>query len=574
MFGSFRRHQKLIWFVIIIALIPGLVFVFSTVSSLGDLFTPSRWATMGSQNHFFMEGTDQPVTIGGRPVTKQEFFQAWQETRLGYFIGTGGREWPAEDKATQQRIQMNAISRVFLIQRMRELDVHVSEAAVARMARERLGDYPLANFEKEHLAPQQLTLDDFVRFLRTEAGIQQLVGAAAVSAKLVSPREAEILYRKGHEEIAVEVAPFWATNYLERVTITNEAVARFYTNRMAAYRVPERTVVSYVEFAATNYFAEADKRLGEITNLTSLLDEAYFRLGATNQFKDTNGVPLPEKEAKEKIKQEERRRLAVREAHRKANEFGTELMNQPQPNRAENLDNLATARGWVVKTTEPFNAVTGLEEADFSDEFRERALKLNQTAPIAFNPIVGSNAVYVIALKNKIPSELPPFEKISDKVTVDYKQSQAMEMARKDGASFLAKLTNGLAQGKSFAELAAQEKVQTVSVPPFSASTTTLTNLEPRINLRMLQQVAFDLKPGTASHLMPSAEGGLIAYVRAKLPLDDTKVKTELPQFISRMRVERQNEAFNQWFRKQAEQGKLFVPQPKDTGGGTPGAAN
>jgi hypothetical protein len=143
------------------------------------------------------------------------------------------------------------------------------------MARERLGDYPLANFEKEHLAPQQLTLDDFVRFLRTEAGIQQLVGAAAVSAKLVSPREAEILYRKGHEEIAVEVASFWATNYLERVTITNEAVARFYTNRMAAYRVPERAVVSYVEFAATNFFADADKP-GEITNLTSLLDEAYF----------------------------------------------------------------------------------------------------------------------------------------------------------------------------------------------------------------------------------------------------------------------------------------------------------
>ena len=575
MFGSFRRHQKLIWFVIIVALIPGLVFVFSSISSLGDFFSPRRWGNIGSKNHYFMEGTDQPVTIGGEPVTKQEFFDARQETRLAYFMRTGGREWPAQDSATKKRLDLDAVYRVFLIHRMKDLDIHISDAAVARMARERLGEYPLASFEKEHLSPNGLTVEDFVRFMRTEGGIQQLVGAAAVSAKLVSPREAEILYRKGHDEIAVEVAGFWATNYLDKVTVTNEAVARFYTNRMAAYRIPERTVVSYVEFVATNFFADADKRLSEATNLSAFLDETYLRLGATNQyFKDTNGVPLPEKEAKEKIKQDQRHLLALREAHRNANQFGTELMDQPEPNRVENLDKLAAAKGLTVKTTPPFNTVTGLDEEEFGEEFRERALKLTQSVPIAFNPIVSSNTVFVIALKSKVPSELPPLEKILDKVTADYKQAQAQEMARKDGTNFLAKLTNGLAQGKSFAELAAQERVKPLSVPPFSASTSTLTNLDPHINLRSLQQVAFDLKPGTASPFTPSPDGGFVAYVRAKLPLDEAKVAAELPQFITRMRLERQNEAFNQWFRKQAEQAKLFVPQPKDAAGGTPGAAN
>lgn len=572
MFGSFRRHQKLIWLIIILALIPGLVFVFSSVSDFGEFFSPSRWSGIANKNSFYMEGTDQPVTIGGRPVTKQEFFNAWQETRLGYFMRTGGREWPGEDSATKKRLDLDAVYRVFLIQRIKDLDIHISDAAVARMARERLGDFPLANFEKEHLTPNRLTVDDFQRFMRTEAGIQQLIGAAAVSAKLVNPREAEILYRKENEQASVEVAVFWPSNYLDKVTVTNGAVARYYTNNMARYRLPERTVVSYVEFSPTNYFAEADKRLGEITNLTALIDEAYVRLGTTNHFKDTNGVPLPEKEAKAKIKEEERHRLGLREAHRKANEFGTELMNQPQPERAENLDKLAAAKGLTAKTTEPFDAVNGLEEADFPDEFRERALKLNNAAPIAFNPIISSNAVYVIALKTKIPSELQPLEKILDKATADYKLSQAQEMARKDGTAFLIKLTNGLAQGKSFADLAAQEKVTTVAVPPFAPNTTSLTNLDTRINLRTLQQIAFDLKPGTASQFLPNP--GLIVYLRAKLPLDEAKVKAELPEFINRLRVYRQNEAFNQWFRKQAEQAKLFVPQPKDAAGGTPGAAN
>jgi len=56
-------------------------------------------------------------------------------------------------------------------------------------------------------------------------------------------------------------------------------------------------------------------------------------------------------------------------------------------------------------------------------------------------------AVYIIALKNKV-SELPPLEKIQDKVTADYKKAQALDSARKAGASFLGTLTNGLAQKK------------------------------------------------------------------------------------------------------------------------------
>ena len=572
MFGSFRRHQKLIWFIVILALIPGLVFVFSSVSDLTDFLSPSKWANMGNRNHYVLEGADQPVTIGGQPVTRQEFFDAWQETKLSHFMRSGGREWPAEDTATRRRLEIDAIYRVFLIKRMKELDVHISDAAVAKAARDRLGDFPLANFEREHLTPNRLTVGDFERFMRTEAGIQQLIGAAAVSAKLVNPREAENLFRKEHEEVSAEVALFWASNYLSQVAVTNEALARYYTNNMARYNVPERTVVNYVEFNASNYLADADKRLSEITNLNARIDEDYLKRG-TNYFKGTNGVVLPEKEAKEQIKEEARHGLALREALRKANEFGTELMNQPQPDRADNLGKLAAAKGLPVQTSTPFDAIGGLEDAHFPDEFRERGLKLTRMAPIAYNPIISSNAVYVIALKDKIPRELPPLEKILDKVTSDYKHAQAQDMARKQGMAFLPKLTNGLAEGKSFSDLVAQEKVEAIAAPPFTPSTTTLTNLDPRINLRTLQQVAFDLKPGTASQFIPNAEGGMIIYSRTKQPVSEAKLKSELPDFINRLRMYRQNEAFNQWFRKQAEQAKLVIPQPKEAAGGTPGAA-
>jgi hypothetical protein len=202
-----------------------------------------------------------------------------------------------------------------------------------------------------------------------------------------------------------------------------------------------------------------------------------------------------------------------------------------------------------------------LEDTEFPPEFRQQALKLTKDEPLAIKPIVGDQAVYIISLKEKIPSELPPLEKIQEKVTADYKNSQAQDAARKAGAAFHLTLTNGLAQSKAFNDICAEVKVQTVSLPPFSSSTESLTNIDERINYRQVQRLAEDLQPNKASAFTPMPpHGGLILYLRARLPVDEAKVKTELPGFTGRLRAYRQNEAFQQWFRKQAEQARLIMP--------------
>src|SRR5205814_9895641 len=98
-----------------------------------------------------------------------------------------------------------------------------------------------------------------------------------------------------------------------------------------------------------------------------------------------------------------------------------------------------------VKVTPPFDRVSGLDDTNFPSEFREKALKLTKESPNVFTPIAGDEAVYLISFKNRIPSEMPPFEKLQEKVTSDYKNFQASEMARTNGYSFAASVTNGLA---------------------------------------------------------------------------------------------------------------------------------
>ena len=57
---------------------------------------------------------------------------------------------------------------------------------------------------------------------------------------------------------------------------------------------------------------------------------------------------------------------------------------------------------------------------------------------------------------------------------------------------------------------------------------------------------------GKASPFIPLREGGLLVYVAAKLPLDETRMKKDMPKFAEDVRRARQNEAFNMWVNQEA----------------------
>jgi len=541
MFGTIRKHQQWLWIVIITI----------TIISFVIFYTDKPGA-------FRRDRLDKPIfgSIGGRPITQQEYRDAHREAELQLFIRSGGREWPGKDE--DAALEQSAVSRVFLKQKLKELDIHIDDEAVGRLVRQRLGGISLPDFERI-LAPHGATLQDFERLMRADAGIQQLVNTVGITANLLNPKEAEIIYRKENEQALAEVALFSASNHIEKITVTPGDIGRFFTNRMALYRVPERTRIAYVEFPATNYFAEADKYIAGITNFDAQVEDYYYQKG-TNTFKGTNDTVLPMAEAKQQIKNEERKRVALMEARRKASQFGNALTDQPQPDSLATFEKFAAAQGSQARVTEPFDP-RSQSETNFPTEFRQTASTLTTNAAVHFSPIVGEDAVYVIALHSRLPSEMPSFDKVQEKVTADYRQQQALELARKGATNFYNVVTNALAQKKSFGDAAREQNVTPITLPPFSRSTSSLTNLPARLNLQTLQQFAFDMKPGEVSRILPSAEGATIIHLRELKPADETRLRAEMPDFVNRIRVYRQNEAFQQWFRKQVEQARVMPPQ-------------
>jgi hypothetical protein len=530
-------------------------------------------------------------SINGQPIPQAEYFDAWKEIRIASYLHTG--KWPSKDESSNQRMESEVLSRVFILQKAREMDIKASDRAVGLLQQEQLHDYSYATFEKEHLLPNGVTAADYERYTRNEAAIRQLIAAASATARLVTAAEAEGEWKKANQETLGQVACFWSSNYLSKVVITNGAIGTFYTNRQnVLYRLMDRITLAYVDFSVSNYLADADTRMGKVTNLNEHISDIYFR-GArgTNGWTDTNGVTLSEAAAKEKIREQMRQNEALFAARRAANDFGNELMSQADPNKTETLEKLAAAKGLVMKYTKPFDSRTnGLEEFDMDpvltarasddtppesvrDVIRRKAFALPDDRPVQFVPVAGSHGVYVFAKKGKIPSELQPLEQIQDKVTADYKSFMAVTLARNAAYEFQTSLTNGLAMKKSFNELAAAAKIPVIDLPPFSPMTRGLTNLDSRINLRQIQGYGETLEPGQASSYIPAqpgTEGGYILYVKERPPVDPAKLKAELPEFMNQLRAYRQNEAFQQWFRKQADQAKLSVPK-RETSVGTQG---
>ena len=98
--------------------------------------------------------------------------------------------------------------------------------------------------------------------------------------------------------------------------------------------------------------------------------------------------------------------------------------------------------------------------------------------------------------------------------------------------------------------------------------------MEDLVPLNQLKQIAFSTAPGKVSNFYSTTEGGLIVFVKAKLPVDQAKMQADLPSFVSSVRRARQQEAFDEWFRREADKGLRDTPvarppPPPNIGAGT-----
>src|SRR3954469_1284118 len=240
MIGTIRKHQQWLWAIIITVTIASFV-----------IWTGNRGthdAGMGNVNL---------GSVAGEKVTKEDYMNAKREALLQILFSTGA---PFKDQTAraQMELEQRVYVRLLMIKKEEEFGVNITSEKAGQFATRMIQQFGRGNqvspedFRKYVLEPQGLTFEDMDRFVRHELGMQELMSTVGLTGALVTPKEAEELYRREHQEISAEAIFFTPSNYLSEVTVIPETLGQFYTNQIANYRLPERVQVAYVRFPYTN----------------------------------------------------------------------------------------------------------------------------------------------------------------------------------------------------------------------------------------------------------------------------------------------------------------------------------
>jgi hypothetical protein len=536
MFGTIRRHQSWLWPVLAVLVIVSFLAYFNPATRSGG--------GSGGGLLSFLKGKPSIYgSINGQPITDEQFQDARRDVLFPLVLM--GRQLP-DQNSPEMKYQI--YRELFLTAKQEQLGIHPTAEAAANLAQNLLrGTISYDDFVDKRLKPAGLTADDFDRFLRHQVGKEQLQTLASVSGDFVTPGEAETLYRSEHRALATKFVWFPASNFLHAVTIMPGAVAEYYTNELATYRVPDQVQVNYVRYDASNYFAATKAGM---TNLDHEVEDLYARHG-TNLFPQAKTA----EEAKAMAKQELIRAGALKAARREAFELANEL--DTRGNHADDLEKLAKEKGLTVRTTAPFDEETGPAELgltnDLAADFARAAFHLTEDAP--FNhEFATEDAAYVMGLKKMIPSVIPPLPEIEAKVTTDYRQARAYELAAQAATNFTTtvagelNVNNGVTLPKTFTDICTETGNKAETLPPFSLSTTNLPpDLEDIMDLPTLKRAGFSTAVGSASAPVNVRGGSFVLFVDKMLPVDETLVKDGVAQYLAMLRDRRQNDSFNLW---------------------------
>ena len=545
MIGTIRKHSKWLWVVIITATIISFIYWGAKPTGPGG----------GGGN------TGNFGTINGKKITSVAYVGAVNEFRLFYLFHYG--VFPdKKSNVTDADIEREAYIRLLLDQKADELGIHVGVDAVAAYAGQMIRSLgrngqtvTLEEFTKQVLTPNNLSVADFENFVRHDLCIQQLVQALGLSGAFVTPQEAANVYKREHQEISAQIVYFPATNYFSSVKVTPEAIGQFYTNYLAAYRLPDRLQVSYVAFSISNYL-ELSKAEWAKTNFSEQIDAVYRQYGA-QAFPEAK---TPE-EAKAKIRESMIHQRALAAAKVEVNEFAGEVFKR-EPASAANLDAVAKEKGLKVRVTAPFSQADGPHEFSAPEGFVKAAFGLTPDAPFA-NPIGDADNIYVFALAKQLPSEIPPLAEIRDRVTMNYQFQEARQIAQRAGTNFAITAKIKMATGSTFASTCVAAGLSPQVLPPFSLSTREMPELGGNAELNQVKQAAFTTSVGQASAFEPNNVGGFVLFVQSQLPVDQSVMNAELPQFTDSLRRSRESEAFNEWLQIEANRALTDTPMAR-----------
>ena len=254
MFEFIRTHKK--WMQVLLALLIIPSFVLVGVSSYSD----------GGA------GAAEVATVGGRPITQQEWEEAQRQQMDSYRARIGDKFDPKmfETPEAKQAILENLISERALDTELTKGNLTVSDEVLFKQIGD-MGAFKKADgsFDMEQyktlLAAQGMAPVTFEQRMRRDLALQQL--NTAISSTAFAPRAvAQRLTEIADQEREVQELLFPAADFLAQVKVTDEMVKSFYDKNATLFQVPEQLKIEYVVFDAAVVESQVTVTDAEVTD--------------------------------------------------------------------------------------------------------------------------------------------------------------------------------------------------------------------------------------------------------------------------------------------------------------------
>lgn len=365
----------------------------------------------------------------------------------------------------------------------------------------------------------------------------------------------------------IPVAPFLAD-----AQVTDEEIEAYYDEHLREFRKETNDVAEADEAAdaeavaaaetddVADVAAEADTEpapgpeaepAADDEAVTDLAEDAVAPAAeaATSVFDETNDLLSSESDYKplEDVKDEIaallRRRAALEHATEKAMNFVVALT----PDRdgvAPAFEDAAGQFDLEVLQAGPFSAAEEIEGVDAGPAFNRAAFELTAGSEEYFsNPVPGSNAVYVLALEERIAERVPTFDEVEDEVLPVARRQALSDALTRKAQQVRDAADEALQSGRSFAGAVAAFGLTPEETKEFSSAS----GLQDDAYGDILLRGVLTRNRGELTELLPAEDAILLAHVRDRIHSDPATYDSLKLQLIATIRRQYGRISFDGW---------------------------
>ena len=351
--------------------------------------------------------------------------------------------------------------------------------------------------------------------------VRKLLGGAG----FVNPDLIALQRQSMDTEWTIDVANVSLDDFKPAINPSRADLEKFYNDNTSRFQIAERIKLLQVQFPAEAYMASIASPADDMVNAIFERNKAYYSNGA----KDAEGKPVEpvlDEAMRARVVRDIVLSQAVQAASQKADEYtvalwrdGNSMFDQTR------VFELAKTMGAQTTPVEPYAKGNPPRSQDADAEQFDNLWSLATSERYFSDVIPGMNGASVYIFLGTVPSRMPAFDEVQDKVLQTYVADKRNALFVGHGSEMSKQLQSSVAKGEDFTAAAKAFGLTVVEhskIKLNDAAQELLRNGGPL-------DVANRMKVGTVSAMQITPAGGFIVFLKDKHmpPIDAVRGKPE-----------------------------------------------